>query len=177
MKKYFIYSLPILFIIGSIGHFIYEWSYNNFLIGLIFPTNESIYEHTKLVLVPLLIFYVYGYFKYKQDINKWSTTFLISLFLSTISIPLLYYFYTGAFGFESLLIDILIFLLSLILGQLLAYHYFKYSNKSLKFKYSLLICIVFLIINVIFTTLPPNIPIFIINNFSFFLVKKILYNV
>ena len=39
-------------LIGVISHFIYEWTGENTLAGLIFPVNESIWEHLKLIFFP-----------------------------------------------------------------------------------------------------------------------------
>src|SRR5574344_326861 len=110
INRYFIIGIPVIFILGSISHFLYNLTGENFLIGLISPVNESIYEHTKLSIIPLFLFYTIGYLRFKPNKNKWLLSYIISLIISVITIPLLYYFYTKAFGFHSLIIDILIYL-------------------------------------------------------------------
>jgi hypothetical protein len=160
INKVFIFSLPILYIIGSLSHFFYEWTNNNFLIGLICPINESIYEHTKLAILPLLLFYLVLFIKNRKDKNKILLGFLISLLTTIILIPMLYYFYTSAFGFESTIIDILIFFVAITLGQLLSLHIY---NKILNVKSNgivLIILITYFILNLIFTINPPKLPIF-----------------
>ena len=127
-NKLFIFSLPILYVLGGLSHFVYEWTGNNVIIGLLFPVNESIYEHTKLAIVPLLIFYIFG-LRNKPNVSKWIFSFLISLLTTIILIPMLYYFYTGSFGFESLIIDILIYFISITCGQLLALHFYNRTSK------------------------------------------------
>ena len=107
-NRLFIFSLPVLFILGSLSHFIYKWTGEISLFGLFFPVNESIYEHTKLAIVPLLIFYIFG-LRNKPNVTKWIFCFLISLFTTILLIPMLYYFYTGAFGVESVIVDIIIY--------------------------------------------------------------------
>ena len=160
INKLFLYSLPILFILGSIAHFLYDILGFNNIIGIFFPVNESIYEHTKLVIFPLVVFYIYGYFNVKPDLNKWINTFLIALFTSIIIIPMLYYFYTTAFGFESVIIDILIFFISITLSQLLAFHYYNKGNITLDTKVIIILLLTYLIINIMFTFNPPKLPIF-----------------
>lgn len=158
MKKIFLYSLPLLFIGGSISHFLYDLLGNNFVIGLVTPVNESIYEHTKLSIIPLTIFYIFLY-KNKKE-NKIILCFLISLITTTILIPMLYYFYTSAFSYSSLIIDILIFFISITLGQLLSLHIYKYLNKLVNIRLIVGLMITCFLLNIIFTLTPPRLPIF-----------------
>ena len=160
LNKLFIYSLPILFILGSISHFIYDILGSNSFVGILFPVNESIYEHTKLTVLPLVVFYIYGYYKYKPELNRWLNTFVISLFTTVLLMPFIYYFYTSSFGFESVIIDILIFFISITLGQLLALHYYNRASKQVDTKILIIIMITYLIINTMFTFNPPRLPIF-----------------
>lgn len=41
--------------LGALCHFTYEWSGNNFIVGLFTPVNESVWEHLKLVWLPMLL--------------------------------------------------------------------------------------------------------------------------
>ena len=41
---------------------------------------------------------------------------------------MLYYFYTQAFGVEVLIMDIIILFVSILFGQLLAFHFYKHSK-------------------------------------------------
>ena len=131
-QKWILKGIPILFLIGSLMHFIYGFSQNNIIIGLISPVNESIWEHLKLLLLPVIcwwvVYYIFNGKKYSIDANKWFTAASISLLTSLFAIPMIYYFYTGAFGIKSLLIDILSLLIALTIGQLLGYHFYKYSK-------------------------------------------------
>lgn len=165
ITKLFIFSLPILFVLGGLSHFVYQWSGNISLIGLFFPVNESIYEHTKLAIVPLLIFYIYG-LKNTPNINKWIFSFLISLTITILFIPMLYYFYTSAFGIESLIIDVVIYFLSITCGQMLALHVYKKGSKIPNVKLTLVLIVTYFILNIIFTINPPRLPIFLnpVNN-------------
>ena len=46
-KKYNFYNVLFIFILGTLLHFTYNWSNNNFIVGLFSSTNESIFSHTK----------------------------------------------------------------------------------------------------------------------------------
>lgn len=52
-KKWILTGIPILFLTGSLLHFAYELSGKNILIALIAPVNESVWEHSKMVLWPV----------------------------------------------------------------------------------------------------------------------------
>lgn len=163
-EKWILLGIPVLFIIGSIFHFIYEWTGKNFIIGLILPTDESIFQHIKMIIVPIICWWTIYYFlkrkKHNIHSDKWFTGALISLLISIILIPSLYYLYTGALGIESLTADILILFISLLCGQLLGLHFYRYSKG---YDTTIILCIfVFIILlAAIFTLYPPNLPLFI----------------
>ena len=57
-SKWILYSVPFLFIIGSLFHFAYEFTGKNIIVGFFTPINESIWEHIKLILTPLLLWWI-----------------------------------------------------------------------------------------------------------------------
>ena len=61
-KKLLCYTIAgIVFtsILGTLAHFIYEWSNENFLVGLFTPVSESTWEHMKLLFFPMLLYGVF----------------------------------------------------------------------------------------------------------------------
>lgn len=162
-EKWILKGIIILFIIGSLLHSLYDICGKNLLFAFIAPVNESIFEHLKMVTLPLIawwsIYYILN--KNKNGINKdkWFTGLLISLITSIITIPLLFYFYTGAFGFESMVIDILILFLALLFGQLIGLHFYRYFN-GFKWYISLGISLIIVLIFIYLTFNPISLPIF-----------------
>ena len=115
-----------IFLLGSLFHFTYELSNNNTLVALFSATNESVFSHCKLLVYPIIIWYILFYFKnYKTSKCLVFSSMIINIIVSTLCIPFLFYTYKGVFGINSLLIDILIFLISIIIG-------FYYANKVYK---------------------------------------------
>ena len=156
-------SIPILFIVGSLFHFLYDFSNQNPIIALISPVNESIWEHNKMVVLPPILFWILFYSikgkSFSINKNRWFTAAFIAIITMLITIPLLYYFYTQAFGVELLWVDILILLVAIILGQLMGLHFYKHSKGITWYIPLLLLCsIIFLF--AIFTYYPPHIPLF-----------------
>lgn len=162
-EKWILIGIPILFFIGSIMHFLYNIFGENPFVGLIAPVNESIWEHTKMVLLPIILWWSIFFFArekhYAIDKNKWFTGALASLLTAIITIPLIYYFYTEAFGVELLWADILILLLSVTLGQLLGLHIYR-NGTGINANFVISVFIVLILIFMLFTFFPPHIPIF-----------------
>ena len=52
--------------IGTLSHFFYQWSGENFFVGLLSPVNETIWEHLKLLFFPAL-FYMLGEKAWLED--------------------------------------------------------------------------------------------------------------
>ena len=159
-KKYLLIGIPILFIIGSLFHFIYEWSGNNILVSFISPINESIWEHLKIAFFPMTIYWlIYLLINPAIEKDKWLFSLLISALSAMFTITSLYYTYTGALGIESLLIDASLLLVGITIGHLMGIHLFKYGPTIPSF-ISLTIILSILILFLIFTLAPPSLPIF-----------------
>lgn len=165
IKRWILFGIPLLFLLGSPMHFIYEWSGNLTIVGIFAPVNESVWEHLKLTFWPMLIFWLWGYSVLGQrfgiPINRW----LVSCAAAELACPLVivafFYTYTGAFGIESLIIDIFSLLLALVIAQVLALHIYKYAKLK---PYSLYMAAAILILLAaaftVFTFAPPHIPLF-----------------
>lgn len=158
-KRYNFYNIFFIFILGTLFHFIYEWTGNNFLVGLISPTNESIFSHTKLVILPTFLFYILFYKRNKVILkkNKFFSSMIIEIAGSIISMVLIYY--TARFGFniESMIFDIFLFFLSIVIGLILSNNYYKFGKNGFNYK---LWSIVILGLMVILTIYPLNFPFF-----------------
>ncbi len=163
-KKYLYVGIPILFFIGALNHFLYEISGESFIVSLVSPTNESIWEHIKLAFIPMILYWFF-YVKIDKNINKdnWFFALLICLLIYIISIPMIYYFYTGAFGVEYLIVDILILLISITISHLIGYHIFVHKKNRVNYIHSITFIILLVIMFAIFTIYPPDLPIFIPN--------------
>ena len=158
-KKDNLYNVLFIFILGSILHFTYKWSNNNFLVGLISPTNESIYSHTKLFILPTFIFYIWFYHRNKVILkkDKFFSKMIIQLLSSIISMVLIYYTARYGFNIENLWFDITLFLVNIIIGLGISNHYYQYSKKGFNYK---LWSLVIMVLTVIFTIYPLDLPFF-----------------
>jgi len=151
-----------IFLIATLMHFVYDFFGNSFIVGLIAPVNESIFEHIKLIILPTILWWSIYYFVNNEyiDKNNWFLGMLLSLIVMILLIPMLYYFYTGAFGVESLFVAILLLFISILIAQLIGRHIYNYSEGNISSKASIFISILILIIFAVLTVATPKLPIF-----------------
>lgn len=163
MRTIFLFGIAAIFFLAAILHFVYDWSGEIKLLGLFFPVNESVWEHLKLLILPIVLWWllVLKLFGKRLDINKsrWLTGCLVSLLSSMLFMLSFFYTYTQAFGIESLALDILDTLLSVVFGQFLGMHIYKHS-KGLPSWLGKILIIVVIIFFAVFTLLTPKIPLF-----------------
>ncbi|SHJ51814.1 DUF6512 family protein [Parasporobacterium paucivorans] len=160
-QKWYYLSIPILFFFGSIFHFLYDLSGNSPIIGAISAVNESVWEHQKMVLLPVTSWWVlYFLIKGKKNqINKrnWFTGLAASLGVSILAIPFSFYFYSGAFGVSLIIVDVFILLLAVAAGQCIGIHLYKHST-GLPLYASIILIILIILIFIIFTFNAPHLP-------------------
>lgn len=147
-------------LLGTSGHFFYEWSGYNPYVGLIFPVNESVWEHMKLFFFPALICYIaLGILKRKNE-PCIIYAFPKAIFLGTFLIPVLFYTYSGILGFNVSFLDISTFYISVLLSFIYLY---KSTVSVKKLDYSLAQNIALLFLAFLFMSFsynPPDLGIF-----------------
>ena len=149
-------------ILGTLLHFTYEWSGENAFVGSFSAVNESVWEHLKLVFFPMLIAAIIEYFFVKDVSKNYVEAKTIGIFTTISFIIVAFFTYSGIIGTSLIVIDILIFILSLILGEYVAYRLMKRKDESTVATEVLAIIILTLlfIFFIIFTYLPPEVNLF-----------------
>ena len=100
MKKIKIISVIIIYLLAFGSHFTYELL-PSFITSIMFPVNESIWEHMKLLVTPVIIFSVLEYFIYKYkriNYNNFILSYLVSTILGIILYLLIYLPVDSLFG-------------------------------------------------------------------------------
>lgn len=149
-------------IVGTLLHFTYEWSGESLFVGSFSAVNESVWEHLKLVFFPMLIATIVEYFFVKKDVNNYIEAKTIGIFTAIAFIVVAFFTYSGIIGTSIIVIDILIFIISIILGEYVAYKLMKREDESsvLTASLSIAILIFLFLCFVIFTYLPPEVNLF-----------------
>lgn len=127
-KKIIIITTLLAFLLCFPFHFVYD-KFPNFLTSVFFPTNESIWEHMKLLFGSLIISGIIEkiiLIKLKED----TTNICFSNFISAISsIPIFLIIFLPIYNTigENFKITILIMLITIIISKYISY---KISNKK-----------------------------------------------
>lgn len=159
--KEFLIDIVAISIIGTLLHFLYEFSGKNFLVAIFSAVNESVWEHIKIAVIPTYIVALAKMWIIEErKCNLWSSLFF-KVITIIILIPTFFYSYQAITKIESVVIDIIIFYISIICSELIEYfvqNRFKISSKNEDvFKYLNLFMIITFIV---FTFIPPRFEIF-----------------
>ena len=151
-----------VFLLGALLHFVFEWSGESKIVGLIASVNESVWEHFKQGFWPMCIYAAIEYRFLRGRINNFLTAKAVAVYMIPIITGLVFYGYTAIIGEEILIVDILIFLVAIVVGQLTSYK----IMTSLKLpKYANIVSPVFIVllalILILFSFYPPHLPIFL----------------
>ncbi|MFC1899179.1 DUF6512 family protein [Chloroflexota bacterium] len=169
MKKHIlrweIAGVVFVFLFGALLHFLFEWSSESSIVGLFASINESVWEHFKQGFWPMCLFAAIEYRFLRVHVNN----FLVAKAVAVYSIPiitgLVFYSYTAIIGEEILIVDILIFLVAIMIGQLTSYKIMVLPKLP---KYTNMISIIFIIILasilILYSFYPPHLPIFLDGN-------------
>lgn len=164
IKKYTIIGTIFVLLTGTLAHFAYEWSGDNYIVGLFTPVNESVWEHMKLVFFPMLLFGLFMIYRFKEDCPCITSSLCLGILAGTLLVPVLFYTYTGILGKDIFILDLGTFILSVLTAFLL---FFKLTlsckAKSHTFLLCVLICVL-LACFMVFTYYPPDMGIFTVPN-------------
>lgn len=127
-------SIIIISIIGTLLHFLYDISNHNKFIAIIASVNESTWEHIKIALTPMLLWGLFDGFKY-GNLDNYFIAKGISLLAVILVIPIIFYSYRVITKKAILFIDIAIFYIAIIIGQILFYYIISLNPFSFIFKY------------------------------------------
>ena len=87
------FSFIIISIVGTLFHFLYDWSGHNKMIGLFAAVNESTWEHIKIAVTPSLLWGLIDGFLYGANPNYFLAKSM-SLLTMIVVIPVLFYLYS-----------------------------------------------------------------------------------
>ncbi len=158
-------------VVGTLLHFLFDWSNGNVVVAMFSAVNESIWEHMKLLFFPLL---VYAWVEYaiigKEYYNFWCVK-LVGTIVGLVLIPTLYYTYSGIIGRTVDLINIAIFYIAAAVTFRLETKLLTQNRcKGLSLAVSLIILLLIGILLIILTFFPLRLPLFqdpITGNYGF----------
>ena len=159
LKRFCVIGFIVTVIVGTISHFIYEWSGNNFFVGLFFPVNESTWEHMKLLFFPMFTYALIGGKKVEQQYPCIYNAMFTGILVGLVLIPTLFYTYTGILGFHVDWLNISLYVISVLAAYIVvckvAQNCSGKDSKVLRYIMYLL-----LLAFMVFTIYPPEIGLF-----------------
>ena len=149
-------------LLGCLWHFLYEWTGRSSLVGLFAPVNESVWEHTKLLVFPMLLTLAAEHFFLRKKYRNLITAGIFALLPGIVVMPLLFYAYYFFTQKSYLWADITIFLACVLVSFgtqyfLLKHHIF--TVKEARISRALLFLV--LLSYILLTLYPPAFGLFI----------------
>ena len=131
LKKIKILGVVIITILSFISHFAYD-IFPNIIFSFIFPVNESIWEHMKILFTSTLIYSLIEYIILKKYNITYNNLPFNTYFIPLMQIPLYLVIYIPLYKLlgESPFISITLMITVYIIGQIVSYNILK--EKELK---------------------------------------------
>ena len=158
MKKIKVVGVVVIFALTVLYHFLYEW-FPNPVFSVLFPVNESIWEHMKLLYSGILTWGIVEYFILKRKNIKF-TNYFSSLFLTMITSIIVYlilYLPLYSLFKENMFISIGLLIIVIILMGIFNYYLIirKEENRFLD-KVSIILIILGYVVFLSLTYDPPR---------------------
>ena len=169
MKKYILKwelsGIVFVFLVGALLHFLYEWSGESGIVAAFASVNESVWEHFKQGFWPMCLFAVIEYLFPKIRVRNFLPAKAMAVYFIPIITGLVFYSYTAITGEEILVVDILIFLVAVIIGQLISNRIMtSYDLPGYIDTIAIILIVMLASILIITTFYPPHLPIFLDGN-------------
>ena len=160
LRRFCVIGAIITIVLGVISHFVYEWSGNNFLVGLFFPVNESTWEHMKLLFFPMLVYALVAGKKVEHQYPCIYNAMFSGILVGLVMIPTLFYTYAGILGFYVDWLNITVYIISVLLAY---YVVCRIAQECTGKDSKVLRCAMYVLILafMIFTVFPPDLGLFV----------------
>lgn len=144
-KRFIIITAIIIFALNFLGHFMFEW-FPNDIIAVFFPTNESIFQHMKMIFTTYFIFYfILFVLRKKLDLENVFLADLVSSITAIAVFLLVYLPVYFAIG-ENMIFTFILLFITILISQIVgSYFMIKKEDKNLEILSIIFISIIFII--------------------------------
>lgn len=160
LKKWEIVGAFWIIIVGSLLHFVYDWSNKSRVIAIFSPVNESLWEHLKLGYWALLFFMLIEYWFVRKHTNSFFISKTSGILAMSLLILIVFYLYTTIMKRHILVIDIGSFIAGAILCQYISFKLMKRNLNNFLNRTGFLIFILIGVAFIFFTFKTPHLDIF-----------------
>ena len=148
-------------IAGVLLHYAFDWSGESIFVGYFSSVNESIWEHMKILFVPLLLYALIENHITKHRIENFWCIKLFGTVMGIFLIPMIYYTYTMGLGIKADWLNIATFFIVAAIVFTVETFLFKSSIFPCASQgVALLILMLVSLTFVVFTFYPPELPLF-----------------
>ncbi|MBQ4603950.1 MAG: hypothetical protein IJB16_05030 [Clostridia bacterium] len=145
---------------GVVLHFLYDWTNKSLIAAPFSAVNESVWEHMKLLFLPMFVFALIEYgFIGRDNKNFWCVK-LWGAIIGLLFIPIVYYGYTGIFGVNADWLNIVIFFVAAAISYFLENVLYKNRTVCSSQNVAFLILCTIALLFIILTFVQPRIPLF-----------------
>lgn len=160
IKAWALLGFAVTSLLGTLLHFVYDWTGESIFAAPISAVNESTWEHMKLLFFPMFVFSLIESRFFTEYKNFWCVK-LRSTLLGLSLIPIIFYTYNGVIGKSPDFVNISIFFIAAAASYIYEVRLFNKNNIICKNpKYSFLALIFIGALFVTFTFLTPTLAIF-----------------
>lgn len=164
-KKLIAWEVGGFFFIGFVGaslHYTFELSnFQNIIVAFFSAVNESTWEHLKMVFWPGLIFMLIEYTYVRDVVRNYLVAKTAGLFLMPLIITIGWYTYTPFTGRSIFPLDLTLFYIAVLVGQIVSYKLLTAPRLAPRFKtIAMGMFVLMLFAFSTFTFFPPRIFLF-----------------
>lgn len=164
-NKLVAWEIGSFFFIGIVGaalHFTFELSnFSNMVVAFFSAVNESTWEHLKMVFWPGIIFALLEYTYVREHVKNYLIAKTTSVFIMSLVIVLGWYAYTPFTGRSIYKLDLTLFYIAVLIGQIISYKLLTAPPLSKRVNnFAIGALVVMLIAFSTFSFFPPKIFLF-----------------
>lgn len=157
-----IISVISIFLLSFFTHYGYD-IFPNLITSFLFPVNESIFEHMKMIFTSYIIYSFFEYILIKKysKTNNFSSSILFNILFNIIFFLIIYIPIYNITGYNHF-ITLFTYFISIVITQIFSYIILNSSkNFNVLNKYSYLFIFIIFLILIYLTYYPPKISLFI----------------
>lgn len=162
--KVLIISSILASLLGTLLHFLYDFANQNMIAGLFSAVNESVWEHLKLLFIPLLFSTVIENIIYGKYYGNFFFSRLIGILAGLFTVVSIHYTYTGVIGKRFDAVDVILYFIGVAVAYGISFIMITHHKEKKRDRLFEIISVISLAIIAaaffVFTYYPPSLAIF-----------------
>ena len=156
-------AFVIIGIVGTLCHFVYKWSGESKIVGMLAPVNESIFEHQKLIFFPSVLYFAIEYLCCCRDIKNYIPASVLGIFSGIGFVVTFFYLYSGILGYSVDTVNVLLYFAGVAVMLIVRNILIKndaFSSETAK-RVAIVSVLITAVLFMVWTAYPPKISFFI----------------